>query len=238
VTESPRFNSFRSARSLVKRTLRTLGYDIGRSPSVRWLQELGIKTVVDVGANTGQFAQVARQIFPQAIIHAFEPIEDCRASLEKRFANDRRFFAYPFALGTESGTVAFHRNAYTPSSSLLRMADLHKRNFPYATDERQTTIEIRRMDEALSKVQLQAPILVKLDVQGYEDKVILGGPQVLSAAAVVITEVSFEPLYVGQPLFDQIHEMLQALGFTYRGNWDQLRGLDGRVLQSDAIYMR
>jgi hypothetical protein len=81
-------------------------------------------------------------------------------------------------------------------------------------------------------------LLVKLDVQGLEDKVIAGGNTTISQAACVLTEVSFQVLYDGQPLFDDIHCSLQQMGFEYAGNWDQLLDpKDGKPLQADAIFI-
>jgi len=40
---------------------------------VRLLQRFPTCVVVDVGANTGQYSELVRELGPQAIIHAFEP---------------------------------------------------------------------------------------------------------------------------------------------------------------------
>src|SRR6188768_3210136 len=39
-----------------------------------WLQRLGIRTVIDVGANDGGFARRARRTLPEAVLHCFEPL--------------------------------------------------------------------------------------------------------------------------------------------------------------------
>ena len=81
--------------------------------------------------------------------------------------------------------------------------------------------------------------MVKIDVQGLEDKVIAGGEDVIAAARVLIIETSFVPLYKGGPLFHDIYAILKQRGFTYHGNFEQLVSpQDGRVLQADAIFIR
>jgi hypothetical protein len=86
---------------------------------------------------------------------------------------------------------------------------------------------------------LRDPLLLKLDVQGFEDKVIIGGEDVVARAKIIIIEVSFLPLYEGAPLFDDIYQILKTRGFTYNGNFDQLLSPeDGRPLQADAIFSR
>ena len=61
----------------------------------------------------------------------------------------------------------------------------------------------------------------------------------VARAKIMIIEVSFQPLYEGGPLFDDVYRLLKAYGFTYNGNFEQLCSpKDGRVLQADAIFCR
>src|SRR5947209_386367 len=39
------------------------------------IESLKPRTLIDVGANKGQFSVVARYLFPKVVIHAFEPLE-------------------------------------------------------------------------------------------------------------------------------------------------------------------
>jgi hypothetical protein len=80
---------------------------------------------------------------------------------------------------------------------------------------------------------------VKIDVQGYEDRVIAGGDAVISRSKAMIVEVSFQELYEGQPLFDDIYQRLKQKGFAYMGNLYQLLNpADAAVLQADALFVR
>ncbi len=61
----------------------------------------------------------------------------------------------------------------------------------------------------------------------------------VARAKIIIIEVSFQSLYEGGPLFDDVYRLLKERGFTYNGNFEQLLSLkDGRVLQADAIFCR
>jgi hypothetical protein len=78
-----------------------------------------------------------------------------------------------------------------------------------------------------------------VDVQGFEETVLRGGPRTLERVDYVIVEVSFWPLYVGQASFHDIYALLRGLGFAYMGNLDQLLSpMDGRILQADALFGR
>jgi FkbM family methyltransferase len=204
-----------------------------------WLQRLGFQTIVDIGANEGQFARVARMAFPHAALHCFEPLPDCFAKLQGRFGRARRVTIHNVALADRNGTSSIIRSPYSPSSSLLEMAPGHIEAFPFTEGGDPMPVAVLTLDAALAGERIEEPLLVKVDVQGAEDRVIAGGRSVLARARVVIIETSFEPLYKGQALFHDIHEMMRGLQFSYHGNLDQLSSPeDGRVLQGDAIFVR
>jgi len=204
-----------------------------------WLQQLGIRTILDIGANVGQAALVFRLAFPQARIHSFEPLPDCFDRLDGLARRLGNITPYPVALGTETGTVRFERNSYSASSSLLTMNQTHREHFPFAAATVPVEVALRPLDEVLADVPLETPLLIKLDVQGYEKQVIEGGRQTIARAKVVISETSMEPLYDGQPLFRDMAETFHDLGFRYAGSFDQLISpKDGRILQQDAIFVR
>ena len=164
---------------------------------------------------------------------------DCYDELTKSFKNVPQFKAFNLALGSEAGKIEMHRSEYSLSSSILPMAELHKASFPFTRNETIQEIDVVRLDDMAVELELFEPILIKLDVQGFEDKVIEGGKDVFSRANIVITEMSVEELYKGQKLFDDIYRILVDFGFVYRGNYEQLfNPHDGRVLQVDGIFVR
>ena len=204
-----------------------------------WLVAAGIKTVLDVGAHLGEFAQRISIMLPDADLVCFEPLQEPFDRLTTRFAGNPRFRTVHCALGEQPGQFEMHHNEYAPSSSLLSMADLHKKSFEFAVKTKPEKIEVRRLSDVARDLKLRDPILLKLDVQGFEDKVIKGGEDVVARAKIIICEVSFQALYQGGPLFDDIYRMLTTRGFTYQGNFEQLVGpTDLRVLQADAIFCR
>jgi len=150
-----------------------------------------------------------------------------------------KFHAFNFALGDKNGEIPIYRNDYTPSSSLLPMEELHKQAFPFTEHTTAQTIPIKRLDDILDELDIIENILVKIDVQGTEDKVILGGEKLISRASVLILETSFQSLYQDQPLFDTIYEMLKQRGFIYAGSEHTIRNPnDGSILQSDSVFLK
>ncbi|MDR2146037.1 MAG: FkbM family methyltransferase [Tannerella sp.] len=205
----------------------------------KWLQEKKIRTVLDVGANTGQFARKARILFPDAKIYSFEPIQSVYEKLKQNFAGDMNFKAFNTALGEENGEVTFFQNDYSDSSSCLKMKDTHKEAFPYTIHESAINVRINTLDAVLKVDDLQSPYLVKLDVQGFEEKVINGGQDIIRNAEYIISEVSFVELYENQPLFNVIYSKLTGMGFRYIGNFEQLLSpLNNEILQADALFKK
>jgi len=204
-----------------------------------WLVAEGIKTVLDVGAHMGEFAQKISIMLPGAQIVCFEPLQEPFGKLTARFASNPRFRTVNYALGEQPGEFEMQHNEYAPSSSLLPMSEVHKAAFEFAVDTKPEKIQVRRLSDVAKEMKFHDPILLKLDVQGFEDKVIRGGEDVVARAKIIISEVSFRPLYQGGPLFDDIYNMLKARGFTYRGNFDQVVGpVDRQIMQGDAIFCR
>ena len=182
---------------------------------------------------------VSGQCFPNADLISFEPLQEPFAKLTERFKGQPNFRAIRCALGEKAGQHEIHHNEFAPSSSLLPMAELHKQSFPFAVKEKTEMIEVRRLSDVVRELDLRDPLLLKLDVQGFEDKVIAGGEDVVARAKIIIIEVSFQPLYEGGPLFDDVYRLLKEHGFTYNGNFEQLFSpKDGRILQADAIFCR
>jgi hypothetical protein len=97
---------------------------------------------------------------------------------------------------------------------------------------------LERLDEVAEGFEFPLPMLVKLDVQGFEDRVLSGGERTIKKAKAIITETSFVPLYEGQPLFDDIRRQLSEWGFLYAGSVGQLRSqTTGEVLQEDSLFL-
>jgi FkbM family methyltransferase len=204
-----------------------------------WLRDLRFRTIVDVGANTGQFAIAAHNIFPQARIYSFEPLHDVYKELVRRTASLSGIQTFNLALGEEAGTITFWRNEFTPSSSVLMMAEAHRQAFPYTSTSQAVEVRIERLDTIAETLTMESELLLKIDVQGYEDRVLRGATRTVERAAMLLIEISFETLYEGQASHDEIARFARTHGFEYAGALDQLLcPRTGRILSADGIFLR
>lgn len=227
----------------IRRAIQKFGIDIRQyqqlPDKLAWASKQGIKTIIDIGANTGQFAAEIRQQLPEAKIVSFEPIKECFGKLLTNMARDKNFVAYNFAIGDINGTKIMNRNAYTPSSSILPMSEAHKILFPHTRDSQPETITIKRLDDVVSSLNLAREIMIKVDVQGYEDRVLTGGQKTFAATKMIIMEISFQTLYEGQPSFDDLYRPIHGLGFVYRGSLGQkINPQSGEIISEDIIFSK
>ncbi|MEK7063013.1 MAG: FkbM family methyltransferase [Patescibacteria group bacterium] len=227
---------------LLRKLIQKTGFDLHRHrlepDKLSYFKTFNIKTVLDIGANVGQFAKEIREILPDAQIYSFEPLKECFGKLPQG-ASLGKFGAFNFALGDKEETKEINKSSYTPSSSLLPMTNTHKTLFPHTKKHSQEKIEIKRLDDVAKDLKLEKEILIKVDVQGFEDKVIAGGVETFKKAKVVLIENSFVELYESQPLFDDIYMKLKELGFEYRGALQQkIAKNTGQIISEDSMFIR
>ena len=204
-----------------------------------WFHSLSLETVLDVGAYVGRYAETIHALLPDVKIYSFEPLGDCFRELEQRANRIPQLTAFNYGLGDEVGEQTLQRHDFAPSSSLLKMTSIHKGAFPNSAESQPVTIRLQRLDDVAEGLQLRLPMLVKIDVQGFEDRVLSGGENTIKKASAIIIEASFVPLYEGQPLFNDIHRQLAGWGFLYAGSVGQLRSdTTGEVLQEDSLFLR
>jgi FkbM family methyltransferase len=202
-----------------------------------WLREYGIKTILDIGANEGQFAKKISALFPEAKLLSFEPLSVPFKLLTENIKFNPNAEFYNFALGESDEELTINVNEFTPASSFLNLEEEHKSNFAYAVATIENKVQVKKLDGLT--LDLEKPFLVKIDVRGFEEKVIAGGANTLKQAQVIIVEGSFKPLYADQPLFDDIYKTLFDFGFRYHGNFEQLLSPHtNEILQADSIFIK
>lgn len=235
-------------KKTIKAVLAALGLKVNRinrsrvldENKFKWLEDLNIRTVIDIGSSKGNTLKEFHQLFPQAAIYAFEPLAGCGELIKKKMAGVANFYYYALALSDHEDEATFWRSEYSGASSLLPMTSLHKTLFPHTARQFPEKVRVAMLDNILGGESLEENILVKIDVQGEEGKVIAGGQKIINRAKVIICETSYRPLYENQPLFGDIFRQLSALGFVYAGIWgeDFQSPQDGRPLQQDSIFIK
>ena len=232
--------------SLMKRTLANLagqlGYEIRRKQPQQAesvLSRVDFGTILDVGANAGQFSSAILSVHPNAMVHAFEPIPECFELLQCRFSGIKRFEAHSVAISDSNTSAEFEVNESSASSSLLPLDDTHKRMYPGARKTKKIRVKVMTLDSWAEGRELKGPVRLKLDVQGNEFRVLRGASRVLHRVDYVLTEVNIGAMYKGQASFQEIHDILYRSGLEFIDFFPEKRSPDTLLcLFGDALFAR
>ena len=197
-----------------------------------------LTTIIDVGANSGQFTKVATHLYSQAQIHTFEPLPDLYSIIEKKFSSNPNINTYKIALGNEDGTILFNKNKFGHTSSIL---EINEENIHFTRKDNvleQIRVQIKKLDSIALFTDKTHLSLLKLDVQGYELEVLKGADQTLKAIDYIIIEANLEELYSSQPSFTVMNNYLQMKGFELMGMLDFNLGNKNKYIEVDLLYRK
>ena len=195
-------------------------------------------TIVDVGANKGQFALACRVLSPTSNIISFEPLPNAADNFEKFFHDDQKVKLYRSAIGPFKGQELMHISARDDSSSILPMGEGQTTFFPGTQEVGTANVEIGPLDSFVRPPDVVSPALLKIDVQGYEYEVLMGCESLIQNFDQVYCECSFVELYTGQKLADSVIDWLAKKGFRLSGVYNVAYDQDGKAIQADFLFDR
>jgi FkbM family methyltransferase len=204
----------------------------------RVLKGLDFRSVVDVGANRGQFSLVARRCLPAATIVAFEPLPGPAERFRHVFAGDPRVRLHEIALGQQGALSCMHVSGKDDASSLLPITPLMSSLFPGTAQAGTIMVRVGRLADYVSAGELASPALLKLDVQGYELEALRGCEELLDSFSHVYAECSFVELYRGQVLADDLIVWLRGHTFRLSGVYGVVYDRWGRAVEADLLFRK
>jgi FkbM family methyltransferase len=206
----------------------------------RLIEHLDVDTVLDIGANTGQFGLELRESGYSGRIVSFEPLTDAFKQLQTAARGDSDWRAMNIALGDTPGLQTIHLAGNSESSSLREMLPLHLDAAPYSRYTGDETVRVETLDAMFDDVCRDSRnIYMKIDTQGYEAQVLSGAANCLARIDTIQVEMSLAPLYAGQALFGELYAKLTGSGYVLVGvenNFGDAR--TGQLLQIDGIFHR
>jgi FkbM family methyltransferase len=238
-----------SLKRFVRKSIRSAGWDIKKfdplysepSQLARQLSVHQIDVVFDVGANTGQFAERLRDAGFRGRIVSFEPSTAAHSTLSSHARRDANWTIAPrMALGDHDGTITLNLAGNSASSSVLPMLPSHATAAPESRYIGSETVDLRTLDSVSTDFATKTErVFLKLDVQGFEYKVLQGAEHFLAQVGGIQIELSLVPLYEGEHLFDPMLHDLEARGYDL---WSVVPSFvdpaTSRLLQLDAIFFR
>jgi len=224
------------------RLLRPLGLRVSRSASpadrrrARLMQRYGITTVIDIGANAGQYASLLRRGGYSGRIQSYEPLPDAFAQLNRLAESDSCWEAINKAVGAQNEPLTMHVAANSVSSSILPIADVHRQAAPSSATVGEISVECTRLDAILSPLSGEV-VMVKADTQGLELPILRSAGELLGNVCLIELEMSMVELYSGQALFREVDEFLLRRRFELKSVEEGFFDSDsGELLQIDGIY--
>jgi FkbM family methyltransferase len=208
----------------------------------RLMRNLERPTVIDGGANAGQWLKSIKRTFPNARVICYEPDERAFARLKIAAGSLARVECIQCALGDMPGRMKFFPNADSVTSSLLPPV-ISEEPLPYANKMKPldgTEVEVRALSDELARLQIQHVDLLKTDCQGFDLRVLQGAAPEIERGDVdlIATETLFHREYENQSWFHETLPWLSQRGYALIGIYDTMHAADGRMLFGDALFAR
>jgi FkbM family methyltransferase len=141
------------------------------------------KHIMDVGANRGTWAQVARQAFPGALITMLEPQSWLTPSPQELVEKDANMRYFPVGAGRVAGSFLFTM-AERDDSSTFRLSTEEAK----ARGLEQREIPVVTLDGLLRQEALPVPDVVKIDAEGLDLEVLEGASDLFGRTEVFMVE--------------------------------------------------
>lgn len=175
------------------------------------------RAIVDVGANQGDVSKLFLQHFPSAIIHALEPVEATFNRLRQALRSEPRVRLYPRAASNQTGTAVIRTFAGSEKNTLV----------PELTDSLRVAqtgeekIKTLRLDELFDETKLERIDLLKIDVEGFEMKVLDGCGRYLDPSTIPYIFFEFHrvgasrSLVYGHTVLSEVDSLLDSRGYRF-----------------------
>lgn len=235
-------------RRSLKLLARRAGFDIVRHPGpatssgrrLMKLHEYDVDLVVDVGANTGQYAAHLRDAGYGGHLVSIEPVPEAYRSLLLRTERDKSWRAIEGALGRTPGRATVNVAANSVSSSVLHVLQSHLAAEPESNSIGTVEVSVRTLDDVLDEVaQAYRRPFIKVDTQGYELEVLEGAVRHLDRIVGVEVEMSLTPLYDGAPTMATLVDWLEGRGLWLTDIEPEFNDpVSGRLLQVNGLFFR
>lgn len=187
------------------------------------------KSILDIGANVGQFYNEIKNIFPNSYYYLIEGSESCEVVLET--------FNIDYSICLLSDTekeVDFYIRKNEPRCT---GNSIYRENTSFYDDD-QIIVEKKQTKTLSNLLNNQTFDLIKIDVQGSEIDIINGGLDIIKEAKGILMEVSLMEYNQNAPTKEFVYEYMDNLGFKpveLIGNINH--PLTYELIQQDILFL-
>lgn len=174
---------------------------------LRWLKrKMGFepKVIYDIGACVLHWTKAVKELWPEAEVVLFDAFEPAAFMYEG-------YRHWVGVLSDQDGReVPFHQNDRHPGGNSYYREIGTKNLFPVGTH---TVRRARTLDAIVREYGFPPPDLVKIDVQGAERDVMVGGRQTIGAAQRLVVEMQHEARNDGAPMVLETLPWIESQGW-------------------------
>ena len=208
----------------------------------------GNPVIFDVGANQGQSILRYKRIYPKSFIHCFEPISFEFEKLKKKYKEDASIMLNNFALGSFDGTEELNINFLSGHSSFnqintntkwIKKTSKEIGTTPENYTIKKETVNLRTIQTYCIENRISKIDILKIDTQGYEDKVLEGALELLKNQKIKLIQLEVLLTNVYNKALNIYDIEKHLIPNKYKLFANSVRGgsLHSELFQQDHIYV-
>jgi FkbM family methyltransferase len=166
------------------------------------------ETIFDVGANVGQSTKALAAVFPNAAIHAFEPVAAIFETLSANVGHLPKVRAHNLALGRRAGNAWMTQKRASPSNRIVDAPSLFERS-------KVGNVAIVSGDAFAAEHGIDRIGYLKVDAEGHDLEILIGFQRMFSEARIDLAEAEVG-MYPGNPRhvpFEAVKAFFEPLGY-------------------------
>jgi len=225
--------------------LASFGLNLRRYDPTHDLAELlrlyKVETIFDIGANVGASGRYFRNLGFEGKIVSFEPVAQYYEMLTREASSDPLWSCENVAVADADGEHEINVSGGAGvASSFLKKTGTTWETAPELEYVGRERVRVTTVDRAaLEHYPHGDRLFLKLDVQGYERKVLEGAVQSLPRVIGVRVEMAVSQCYEDEPSLSEMISYLHELGFRLCAldeAWSDPRTRE--VFQVDGVFFR
>lgn len=232
------------------------GTDDARAAVLKFLVKSRNPLIFDIGANEGQSIDYFKSLWPDSLIHSFEPqnsLETALSNVSNKYKNvsinmfalgertqkNCKFYFHELDMNNPTGKSGFNKlNLKSRDSINIQLMSTDELLNYNSKINKPSFTDMLSGSDYISNKKIEKIDILKIDTQGYEDKVLEGFGGALKKVSIVICEVMFYDFYEKSLSISDIENLLIPYGFRlYDISHISKNPMNGRTDWADLIYI-
>jgi FkbM family methyltransferase len=204
-----------------------------------------IETIFDIGANVGNVSLNFLQQFPNATVYSFEPSQKTFNLLQETLKGTNyteRSRKFKLGFYDKETEASLNITSFNGANSLIDITEEYHAMNPHIQKLDSEVIELMRLDDFVEREKIEHIDLVKIDVEGVEKQVLLGGKKTFSTKVdAVLMEISFIRHHRETGEYIELFKLMHELGFSPAKIYDVAHAEDEikwKLAQFDCVFKK